>query len=141
MNSDAHVQAVIDLLDGATAGTALTVHEGQAPNLQDTPYWMVFPEGPGVAHRGERHGAARMSAGSIALDLVVQITSVGASAWEARWASSRAQEELVDQVLTVTGRICRPIVQVFATGNPEPDVHDPDLFTSMAGYRIRSTPA
>lgn len=141
MNSDAHVQAVLDLLEAAAAGTNLTVHEGLAPNLQDTPYWMVYPEGPGVAHRGERDGAARLAGTSVALDLVVQITSVGGSAWQARWAAAKAQEALLDVVPTVAGRTCRPIVQAFATGRPEPDVTDPDLFTSMAGYRIRSVPA
>lgn len=140
MDSDAHVTALLTHLDAATAGTSLSVHERPAPNFQQAPYWLVDPEGPGIAHRGSPAGAPKLGVQD-QLDLVVQITAVGATQRQARWAASKAQDAMVDTVLTVAGRTCDPIVQEFSTGRPAPDVTDPDLFVSMAGYRIRSVPS
>ncbi len=134
-----HYAAFLALINAAAAGTQLQVHDGEAPDLAETPYLSIYPDA-GLAHRGERLGAARLDGGSYDLDMVVQITAVGGTRWQAGWAHKIAHGAVIDQRLVVTDRDSLPIVQTFAQPI-RPDVRTPALYVAFTGYRIQSMPA
>lgn len=138
-DAEDHYTAFLALITAASAGTSLQIHDGEAPGLADPPYLSIYPD-PGLAHRGERLGAARLDGGSYDLDMVVQITAVGGTRWQASWAHKTAHGAVIDQRLVVADRTCLPVVQAFAQPI-RPDVQNPKLYVAFTGYRIRSMPS
>lgn len=124
-----HIDAVIDRLE-ATVSSTLPVHDGQSPNLSDTPYLVVYAE-PGVASYLTLAGV------SSHFNLVFIVHGVGGTRWEAGWAADKARDALLDVILTVAGRNCRPIRQEVAQPARK-DVDHPDLWLAVAGYRLTS---
>lgn len=138
MNAEPHVQAVLDLLEAATAATAVAVHDGKAPNQAPTPYLVVNPE-IGVAG-ATPDGGGDLTLTSRELSMAVHVMSVGGSRWQATTAAEIARGALLDVVPTVDSRQCWPIRQELAQP-ARLDVDDPDLFVAVAIYRVRSIPA
>lgn len=133
MSSNLHVAAVLDLLTAGLAATDVAVHDGKAPNKGATPYVVVYPD-PGVTSSLTMDGTPGH------LSMVVQITAVGGTRWQAGQAADLARATLVGVKPTVAGRWTWQIHQEYAQP-ARLDVDDPDLFVAVAGYRVRSDPA
>ncbi|HWU21555.1 MAG TPA: hypothetical protein VN088_08520 [Nocardioides sp.] len=123
-----HVQAVLDLLNGA----GVTAYLGKRGDV--TPCVVLYPDA----------GTAESSSLTPNEDLVVYIPlhAVGAGPEQALWVMDKARAALTFAQPAVTGRYVHPMWQ---EQGPTPLQRDddvqPPLFTSFAEFGIRSQPA
>lgn len=128
---EAHVQAVVDLLEAAD----LAVFRADARAHDGYPYVVLFTD------TGRRYGD-RLGGGSGELTVLVQITSVGVDDWQAKWAADTARDALIDVRPSVEGRFCERIKQELSRPvERDDDKPDVPLFYAIDQYRLRSTAA
>lgn len=131
-----HAAAVIALLD---AVADLTVYDGHVPSEPAFPYAVVY------ADNGTRSEVS-IGFASDQLSMLVQVTSVGATADAARIIADKVSTALLDITPTITGRICAPI----RLEDTRPAIEDRDVTIPGTGshpiygvdvYRLMSLPS
>lgn len=128
--TELHILAFVALLEDA----GLTVYRGEADDDPTLPYVVLFTD------TGRRSG--ERPAVSDVIDMLGQVTAVGRSDWQAKWAAGKARDALVDVRPVIAGRACDRIKH--PVSRPvERDDDDPAerLFYGVDQYRLRSTAA
>jgi hypothetical protein len=136
----AHVKAVLDLLDADNTAPALVVMDGYVTTGTVAPYVLVYftvasPDGEVAPDK------ISLTLASTAIDVRAYCHCVGGNGAAARAVATRVRTALLDVTPTVVGRACFPIrwkegqppVRDESTGTPVFDLVDVYGFTSVPG--------
>lgn len=124
-----HATAVLMVL----ASGGLSAYDGEGPAVRPPAGYVVlyFDAGTPDGTLGDRHK-----------DLLVefQVTAIGVTPEQCRWAADKARTVLLTSIPVVAGRLVHPLWQV---GSPPPMRRDddvqPPLHVLPVSYQLRST--
>lgn len=139
MTIQAHAQAVLDRLT-SSGSPALNVLDGKVPQGTVPPYVLVYFT---VATPGGEMAPDKVSINQLSdvVEMSAYCHCVGGNGAAARALTSRVRTALLNQVLSVSGRVCLPVKH---TDNYTPDRDETTgatFFDVVDIYRLTSVPA